>query len=144
MCDRHETHSTDVQNVSVICETGWKYWHITVSTMTQILHGDSRDRHMIGMPHADHTVPIDWWDRNPLAWRDQNFLHPWRFDDALMGVITGNQDFSGGTVDKNPAANAGTWVRSLVQESSTCLGEAKPMHHSCWAQVLQLLKPLHL
>ena len=61
-----------------------------------------------------------------------------------MGVITGNQDFPGGTVDKNPAAKTGTWVQSLVQENSTCLRETKPMHHNYWAQVLQLLKPLHL
>ena len=48
----------------------------------------------------------------------------------------------------------GTWIPSLVQEDSTCLGAAKPMSHNYWAwasepmshrygtHVLQLLKPV--
>ena len=41
-----------------------------------------------------------------------------------------------------------TWVWSLVWEDPTCLGVAKPMHHSCWpvlrAPEPQLLKPANL
>ena len=58
-------------------------------------------------------------------------------------------------VDRNPLANAGDTVRSLVQEDSTCCGAIRPVCHNywahaleprsdCWAHVLQLLKPLHL
>ena len=35
----------------------------------------------------------------------------------------------------------GTWVWSLVQEDPTCHGATKPVRHSYWARVLQLLKP---
>ena len=39
-------------------------------------------------------------------------------------------DFPGGTVNKNPAANAEeTCLRSLVWEDPTGLGAAKPMRH---------------
>ena len=38
----------------------------------------------------------------------------------------------------------GTRVWSLVQEDSPCRGATKPMCHSYWARVLQLLKPMHL
>ena len=38
--------------------------------------------------------------------------------------------FPGGAVVKNPPADAGTRVRSLVQEDSTCLGATKPMSHN--------------
>ena len=37
------------------------------------------------------------------------------------------RDFPGGTVVKNPPANA--WVPSLVWEDPTCHGAAKPMRH---------------
>ena len=37
----------------------------------------------------------------------------------------------------------GIWVRSLVQEDSICWGATKPTDHNCWAQKLQLLKPMH-
>ena len=65
-------------------------------------------------------------------------------------------DFPGGTVVKNPPANAGTRVRSLVQKDPTCCGATKavhgsyractlePMNHNYWARALQLLKPAHL
>ena len=43
-------------------------------------------------------------------------------------------DFPGGSVVKNPLANAGdTWVRSLVLEDPTCWGATKPVCHSYWA-----------
>ena len=32
---------------------------------------------------------------------------------------------------KNPAANAGIWVQSLVQEDSTCCKASKPQFSSC-------------
>ena len=55
--------------------------------------------------------------------------------------------FHSGPVVKNPPANAGTWVRSLVQEDPTCHKATKPMGLSCWAHVprvwaLQQEKPL--
>ena len=65
-------------------------------------------------------------------------------------------DFPGGAVVKNPPANAGTWVWSLVWEDPTCHGANKPVchnywactlqpvHRNCWAHMLQLLKPAHL
>ena len=39
-------------------------------------------------------------------------------------------DFLGGTVDKNPPANAGDTVRSLVWDDSTCCGTTKPEGHN--------------
>ena len=42
-------------------------------------------------------------------------------------------DFPGGLVVKNPPANAGAQVQSLVQEVSTCHGATKPR-----AQLLSL------
>ena len=39
-------------------------------------------------------------------------------------------DFPGGPVVKNPPAMQGTWIRSLVQEYSTCHGAAKPPRHN--------------
>ena len=41
-----------------------------------------------------------------------------------------SSDFSGGTVVKNPPANAGDQVWSLVQEDSTCPGATKPVSHN--------------
>ena len=38
----------------------------------------------------------------------------------------------------------GIRVGSLVREDSTCHRAAMPVCHNCWAQVLQLLKPVHL
>ena len=43
----------------------------------------------------------------------------------------------GGAVDKNPLANAGLWVLSLVREDPTCHGATKPMCHNYWACALQ-------
>ena len=40
------------------------------------------------------------------------------------------QDFPGGTVDRNPPANAGDRDSILVQEDSTCLGATKPLPHN--------------
>ena len=37
---------------------------------------------------------------------------------------------SGGSVAKNPPANAEDMVQPLVQEDTTCLGATKPMHHN--------------
>ena len=34
-------------------------------------------------------------------------------------------------------AMQGTWIRSLVQEDSTCCGAAKPTHHNYWACTLE-------
>ena len=38
--------------------------------------------------------------------------------------------FPGGTVVKNPPANAGTQVRALVWEDPTCQGGTKPVRHN--------------
>ena len=66
------------------------------------------------------------------------------------------QDFPGGTVVKNPPANAGTQVRALFREDPTCRGATKPVCHNYWACALeptshnywacvpQLLKPMPL
>ena len=40
------------------------------------------------------------------------------------------QNFSGGTVDKNPPADAGTQVRSPVREEPTCCQVTKSMGHN--------------
>ena len=65
-------------------------------------------------------------------------------------------DFPGGTVVKNPPANAGDMGSSPVREDPTCSRTAKPVGHNCWAcaleptshnywaRVPQLLKPTHL
>ena len=67
-----------------------------------------------------------------------------------------SRDFPGGTVVKNPPANAGDMGSSLIQEDPTCCGATKPVHHNYWACALepashnywacmpQLLKPAHL
>ena len=34
---------------------------------------------------------------------------------------------------KNPTANSGDTVPSLIQEDPTCCGATKPIHHNCWA-----------
>ena len=64
--------------------------------------------------------------------------------------------FPGGTVVKNPPANAGAQVQALVWEHPTWRGATKPMcHNYCvctlepanqnyWAHVSQLLKPARL
>ena len=41
-------------------------------------------------------------------------------------------DFPGCTVDKNPPANAGDGVWSLIGEDPTCLGTTKPVGHNYW------------
>ena len=41
-------------------------------------------------------------------------------------------DFPGGTVDKNPPANARD-ILSLVWEDSTFHGATEPMHHNYWS-----------
>ena len=65
-------------------------------------------------------------------------------------------DFPGGTVVKNPPANAGKRVQSLVWEDLTCPRATKPVRHNYWAcapepashnywaRMLQLVKPAHL
>ena len=45
--------------------------------------------------------------------------------------------FPGGSVVKNPPANAGTQVGSLSQEDPTYLGTTKPLHHNYWACALE-------
>ena len=55
----------------------------------------------------------------------------------MWNLKTGDRDFPGGTVVKNPPANAGTWVRALVREDTTCHGATKPMCHNYWACVLE-------
>jgi len=39
-------------------------------------------------------------------------------------------DFPGGPVVKNPPANAGDMVQSLIWEESTCLWATKLVHHN--------------
>ena len=39
-------------------------------------------------------------------------------------------DFPGGSVAKNPPANAQDTVRALVREDPTCLRAVKPMRHN--------------
>ena len=41
-----------------------------------------------------------------------------------------SRDFPGGTVVKNPPANAGDRVPSLVWEDPTCRGATKPVRHN--------------
>ena len=47
------------------------------------------------------------------------------------------QDFPGGPVVKNPSANAGDMVWSLVQEDPTYHEVTKPMGHDYWACYLE-------
>ena len=42
---------------------------------------------------------------------------------------------------KESAWQCKRWVRSLVWEDPACCGSTKPVSHSCWAPVPQLLKP---
>ena len=41
------------------------------------------------------------------------------------------RDCPGGAVVKNPPANAGDTVRSLVREDPMCCGATKAGHHNC-------------
>ena len=41
-----------------------------------------------------------------------------------------NRDFPGVAVVKNPPANAGNTVQSLVQEDPTCRRTTKPVHYN--------------
>ena len=54
-----------------------------------------------------------------------------------------NEDFAGGPVVKNPLLIQGTWVRSLVQEDSTCHRATKPIATPAEPHMLQLLKPIY-
>ena len=55
----------------------------------------------------------------------------WRFSAShLLNKKYIAADFPGGTVVKNPPANAGTQVRALVWEDPTCRGATKSMHHN--------------
>ena len=47
------------------------------------------------------------------------------------------QDFPGGSVFKNPPANAGDTGSALVQEDPTCRGATEPMRHNYWACALK-------
>ena len=42
-------------------------------------------------------------------------------------------DFPGGTMNRNPPTNSGTWVWSPVWEDLTCFRATKPVHHSYWS-----------
>ena len=50
-------------------------------------------------------------------------------------------DFLGGSVVKNPPANAGDMGLSLVREDPTSQGATKRVCHNYWAREPQLLKP---
>ena len=52
------------------------------------------------------------------------------------------QDFPGGTVDKNPPANAGDTGQSLVQEDSACCRATKPVRHNYWHACSGACEPL--
>ena len=49
-----------------------------------------------------------------------------------MTTVQG-EGFPGGLTAKNPPANTGTQVRSLVQEDPICLRATKPMRHRYWS-----------
>ena len=49
---------------------------------------------------------------------------------CMLALKLRHRDFPGGTVVKNPPANAGDTVRALVQEDPTCRGATKPVHHN--------------
>ena len=59
---------------------------------------------------------------------------------ALSKKIVGA--FLGGLVVKNPPANIGDMVQSLVQEDPTRRATTKPMLYKYWACVWHLLKPV--
>ena len=62
-----------------------------------------------------------------------------------LGFKSVTVDFPGGPMVKNSPANAGTGVRSLLWEDSTCLRATKSTRHNYWAQALEPLfwtKPL--
>ena len=44
----------------------------------------------------------------------------------------GEEDFSGGPVDKNPPANAGDRVQPLLWEDTASRGATKPAGHNYW------------
>ena len=58
-----------------------------------------------------------------------------------MNIKCLTQDFPGGAVDKNPPANAGTQVRSLVWEDSTVAEQRSLDTTAAEARVPQQEKP---
>ena len=54
------------------------------------------------------------------------------FPKKKVGLATKmkKKGFPGGPVVKNPPANAGTWVKSLVQEDPKSCGATEPVHHN--------------
>ena len=51
------------------------------------------------------------------------------------------RDFPAGTVVKNPPANEGTQVRSLVREDPTCCRATKPVSHTTEARAPRARAP---
>ena len=97
------------------------------------------------------------WSRGPISffclwksscliivcWRDCSFPIVWTWHPCQK--LTSYWDFPSGTVDKNPPANAGTQVQSLVWEDSTHLGvkthEPQPLSPRSRAHEPQPLSP---
>ena len=75
-----------------------------------------------------------------LGGRDENseLLFVWLYFKKLFWG-----DFLSGSVVKNPPANAGDMVWSLIQEDPTYCGATKSRSHNYWVHVSQLLKPVH-
>ena len=60
---------------------------------------------------------------------------------ALDPLKLAPRGFPGGSVVKNPSANAGDIecrrIQSLIWEDPTCCRATKPMHHNYWACALE-------
>ena len=54
----------------------------------------------------------------------------WNVTDVIKISYRKCRDFLGGTVVKNPPANAGDTVRALVPVDPTCRRATKPVHHN--------------
>ena len=82
------------------------------------------------------------WDREALALTRRLAPMPWAFfeTDSLKSLVG---DFPGGTVDKNPPANAGH-TSSIPGRGGSCLRAIKSVCYKYWAHVLQLRKPPRL
>ena len=69
--------------------------------------------------------------------RKHVYLFSWANSFHNAYIKRGCQDFPGGEWWRILLPMQGTWVRSLVQEDSTCHGAAKPVHHNYWACTLE-------
>ena len=90
--------------------------------------------HMIQVPSTSLWTDSLGLRIKTVLMREQTLKCGWTRKPQLRKTYLG---FPDGSEVKNPPANAGDMVRSLVLEDPTCLGATKPVYHSYWACALE-------